>query len=292
MLTLSTKLQKLNKWFKQQGCVVVAYSGGVDSALLLYIGTQVLGTPHCHGLFADSCLVSKGAKSSCLAFAEKYKLSVHQVSLEPLGFPFFVQNQEDRCYICKKNIYTAFFKSIESGAILVDGTNCDDLAQHRPGFQALTELGVATPFLDCQITKFDVRSMSYHLGLSSWAKLSESCLATRVERDSMIDKETLIRIDQLEQDLHFLGLTGCRVMPRKHDLLLTVHTGQFEQIFASNMAQSIYDIAGRYGFAKVFLDLFEREGILPSLLEYIGFEGKVAPKKQFLDYFNNMSGIW
>ncbi len=285
------KFHSLTHWFKQQDSVTVAYSGGVDSALLLYLGSQILGDKQCRGFFADSCLMSREARHSCLSFAKTYHLDVHTIPLDPLDFQGFKRNQADRCYICKFQTYQVFIKRLPPQSLLVDGTNCDDLHRDRPGFKAVKLLGVATPYLDCQVSKSDIRSLSYHLGLPTWDKLSDSCLATRVNVGSGITKKQLHVIDQLESEFHHIGLGGCRVTTRKDAIFLTVRTGQRALCLDPGFDQSVRDICQRFNFSKVFLDLSEREGILPLLLDYIGFAGDNGPAKQLITYFNKMSGI-
>jgi uncharacterized protein len=287
---LSDKLHCLTLWFKQHPQVAVACSGGVDSALLLYIGTQVLGQ-QCTGLLAESCLMSKQARTACLDFARRYNLVLQPVEVKPLKYKSFKENRKDRCYICKKQTYNMLLKYIRPKTILVDGTNSDDLNKDRPGFAALAELGVATPFLDCNISKFAIRSLSYHLGLTTWDQLSESCLATRINSGNVITTVQLQYLEKIEADLQQIGLTGCRVRLCDQTLFLTVHTGQLKQISEQNLFKRITTIGRDYEFTKVFLDLFEREGILPSLLDYIGFVDNIAPSKRFLNHFNNMSGL-
>ncbi len=288
---LFLKLQSLCDWFKQQDSVAVAYSGGVDSSLLLYIGTKVLGGKRCRGFFGDSCLIGGTARASALAFANQHNLTLQRFKLDPLADPRLVENSEKRCYICKKNTYGSFCAELKKSEVLLDGTNLDDLKMDRPGFQVLQELRVATPFLDCEISKFAIRSLSYHLGLSTWDKLSDSCLATRVKAGSPIVASTLLRLDQIGMELHHLGLEGCRVQIHGQELFLTVHTGQIKQTLNNDIFKQVKGIGKSYNFTKVFLDLFEREGILPSLLDYIGFEADTAPQKQFLGHFNDMSGF-
>ena len=287
---LAHSLQRLCTWFKKQDRVVIAYSGGVDSALLLYVATRVLGREGCRGFFADSCLIGTDAKKSAIAFAGEHHLTLETCPVEPLQYPHFSQNSGSRCYICKKQTYRLFLSRLDLGEILVDGTNLDDLNADRPGTQALEELKVATPYLECKISKYGIRALSYHLGLSTWCKLSDSCLATRVTQGSPLNLKILLEIDTLESALHLMGFAGCRVQVRNRDLFLTLHTSQIEQILVNDMLKQVQDLATRYNFGKVFLDLFEREGILPSLLDYIGFEGDSAPQKRFQSHFNNMSG--
>lgn len=280
----------LVRWFKQQEHVTIAYSGGVDSALLLYLGTQILGRNHCSGLFADTCLISEGGRQSCLAFAQSHQLDVLPVPLKPLHFQNFKRNAADRCYICKLQTYRTFIAQLPGQSVLVDGTNCDDLHRERPGFQAVKELGVSTPYLDCKVSKFAIRSLSYHLGLSTWDKLSDSCLATRVKKGSVITKKQLHLIEQLESAFHYIGLHGCRVTTRNNTVLLSVCTGQRSLCSERGMQRDLNEISKGFDFSKVFLDLSEREGILPSLLDYIGFTSDKGPAKQLITYFNKMSG--
>jgi uncharacterized protein len=289
--SLTDHLQTLSHWFsRQQSPIVVAYSGGVDSALLLYLGTKILGRERCRGFFADTCIIGSNSRLDCMEFAKRYQLEVKAIELFPLNDPQFVKNDAHRCYICKHNTYSAFSEKLPASTVLVDGTNTNDLSNDRPGFRAVKELAVATPYLDCHIGKDIIRSLSYHLGLTTWCTLSESCLATRIQQNTPITTKLIHNINSIQQELHGFGFTACRIQIAKQTLAITVHTGQIKLILDNNILKQVQNMGKRLNFTKVFLDLFEREGILPSLLDVIGFEGDRAPQKQFLTHFNNMSG--
>ncbi|MEN8256491.1 MAG: ATP-dependent sacrificial sulfur transferase LarE [Thermodesulfobacteriota bacterium] len=255
-------LSALEEWFSTKQKVAVAYSGGVDSSLLLFLGSKVLGR-NCVGLFADSPLVARHQVEAAKSFAKQFGLVLEERIFSPLDLPGFSENKKNRCYICKKSLYHTLEKSLEPGWHLVDGTNLDDNPDERPGFQAIQELGVATPFLDCRINKKQIRDISRTLGLSSWNKPSDSCLATRIPRHCRLSREILQKVEDAEEILHNFGFDGVRAKLHGDEILLTFKEGDLERALILEVAKNIRKKMMGCSFSKVFLDLSERPGILP-----------------------------
>jgi uncharacterized protein len=252
----------LEEWFATKEKVAVAFSGGVDSSLLFFVGSRVLSS-NCRGFLAQSPLVASHQIQAARDFAGHYNLALEESEFSPFQLKGFADNNSDRCYICKKGLYEYFRTLLAPGWHLADGTNLDDNPDERPGFQALTELGIATPFLDCGINKKQIRDLSRSLGLSTWDKPSDSCLATRIPGHISLTGKGLQKVEDVEAALRALGFEGMRAHLQGDAILLTFREGDFERAATLEMRNNIQKKMTEFNFSKVFLDLSERPGILP-----------------------------
>lgn len=248
---------------RNYGRIAIAFSGGVDSSLLLKIAHDTLGD-NTLALFADSVLQTAKERQNALDMAKAIGAPVEYVEFSPLSIPEFISNKPTRCYYCKKNIFSAFLSLAgqKNFPLLADGTNLDDLKLERPGMQAVIELGVKSPLADAGLTKHEIRQLSQHLGLSTWNKPSASCLATRIEPHTPITIERLALINLAEGALHELGYQGCRVRLSGTAFVVELAAGDISLAARNNDLPHIRDFLISLGAKKVFLDLLERESIL------------------------------
>lgn len=196
----------------------VAFSGGADSSLLLKAAIDVFGvdTP---AFFANSILQTETDLINAVQTAEQIGATLQIVEISPLQWPEFVANSRDRCYFCKKKVYSLLINLLPEGnMVLFDGTNLDDLTQDRPGRRAIQELGVLTPFVEAGLAKADIRRLGAHFDLPTWNRESASCLATRIPVDTKITERKLYNIARYEKILSALHFAGCRVRLRGDDL--------------------------------------------------------------------------
>ena len=205
-------LQTLKKYTR----IAVAFSGGVDSTFLLFAAINALGAKNVLPLYAATPLNSQTSKDESrqvfsINFPHIKKLN--EVIVNPLVWQDIVTNDKNRCYYCKRGLYTVFQQIMaENGyEILADGTNCDDLGEIRPGLQAVRELQVATPLAAVGLNKSEIRRLAAHFRLSNCDLPSNSCLATRVPCDTPLTEKTLRTIEFAEDFLHNHGFLGCRV---------------------------------------------------------------------------------
>lgn len=240
MFTASTeqhaKLDALKEHLKALGCVCVAYSGGVDSTFLVKVAHDVLGekafalTNHC-SLYP----LREHAESVDFARNEGFEQTV--VSLDPLQLPEFQDNPPDRCYHCKKALFSRLQAMaddiarnkgvIATGehATLIDGSNLSDLDDYRPGHKAVVELGVVSPLQQAQLTKQDIRDLSHELGLPTWNKPSYACLASRFPYGTHITAELLERADKAEQLMMDAGFRTVRARVHENGTLARIEVG-------------------------------------------------------------------
>ncbi len=220
---LKNKLARLQELLQAYGKVAVAFSGGVDSTLLLRVACDTLRPENVTALHAVSSLIPEQdlLKAKALVTGpEGIGCPYRAVQVFPLHWPEFVVNSEQRCYCCKKKIYSAFHEEIrEDGhsvtpecsrrfAYLLDGTHIDDLQEHRPGLQAIRELSVETPLAQAGLNKLEIRSLAKNMGLPNWNQPSNSCLATRIPFHQKITLPLLERIAKAEQFLQNRGFMG------------------------------------------------------------------------------------
>jgi uncharacterized protein len=181
--------------------IIVAFSGGVDSSLLAYLAKKY--SKDMVAITVDSILNPGDDVSEAKKFAELYKVPQIIITKEPLKNKAFVHNPKNRCYICKKDIFTSILKiKDEKGFdIIIDGSNTDDLGDYRPGLQALNEMNIISPYIKCNINKQEIREVSNHFNLPTHSKPSGACLASRIPYNEEITEKKLLMIKQAEQFL-------------------------------------------------------------------------------------------
>lgn len=243
--------------------VAVAYSGGVDSTLLLHAAVQALGPEKVIAVHAVSCLNGSRQRHQALSlfravFADKVEL--RQIAVEPLAWEEFVANTDRRCYFCKKRLYRRFITEFSTCCRrqLVDGTNADDMLQHRPGIQAIRELQVRTPLLDAGLNKAEIRSLAHQAGLPNYAQLANSCLATRIETGRRIEADLLQRIDQAEDFLQRSGFPGSRFRLVQKGIHLELRYSDVERFRHGDIRRAFQACVADLGFGFNLINITGR----------------------------------
>lgn len=201
--------QILNKY----DSLCVAYSGGVDSDLLLHIAVQTLGKDHVLALIGTGVMMAQKDQKEAIALAEQSGAKWELVEVFPLEISEFATNQKNRCYHCKKHLMKKIKDHAQSLGfpVVADGKNADDGMQYRPGAQACTELGIISPLCDAGIGKKEIRLMAKEQHLSTWNKSSNSCLATRFPYGVSLTKERLNQAEQAELLFSSCNIPNIRV---------------------------------------------------------------------------------
>lgn len=212
---LADKAERLARWFEPGRSVLVAFSGGVDSALVAYAAVRMLGPDRVRSVIADSPSLPRRELEAALAFSGRHGIPLEIVPTGELNRPGYVANDGDRCYHCKQELYTVM-EALDGGdgAILVlNGTNAEDPGEWRPGLAAAEEHRVRSPLLECGFTKEDVRELSRSLGLETWDKPALPCLASRIPYGREVTPE---RLEQIEAAENVLWEAGFRVFRVRH----------------------------------------------------------------------------
>ena len=242
----------LEQFFQENPRCALGFSGGVDSAYLLYAGVKA--GADIRPYFIKTVFQPAFELADAKKLAAGLGVEVTVLELDALADPRMAANPADRCYYCKQNLFrTLKERAIADGyPVLLDGTNASDEAGDRPGMRALTELSVRSPLRECGLTKAEIRARSREAGLFTWDKPAYACLATRVPTGETITAETLARVEGAEDALFRLGYTDFRVRVFHGAARLQLPRGQMER--AVREAESIQAALKPY-FTPILLDL-------------------------------------
>jgi uncharacterized protein len=209
---LDEKYYRLRKYLEGMGSVLLAFSGGVDSALLLAVGREALGE-EITAVTVNSPLHPKSLLDNAQRMAARLRANHVVIETDELKNDEFTSNPPERCYLCKHDRFSRLIEIAAREGIseVVEGSQLDDTSDYRPGMEAARELSVGSPLLEIGFYKYEVRALSRELGLSSWNMKPSSCLATRIPYGEEITREKLSVIDQGEQYLMDLGVNQFRL---------------------------------------------------------------------------------
>ena len=251
---LHQKYQALKDNLKSLGGVVIAFSSGVDSTFLLKTAHDVLGDRSL-AVTARSCSFPKRELTEAADFCKQHNIRHIVIDSEELSVEGFAQNPKNRCYLCKRELFTKILNVAKENGLpyVAEGSNLDDNGDYRPGLTAVAELGIKSPLREANLTKSDIRQLSKELDLPTWNKQSFACLASRFVYGETITEEKLSMVDKAEQRLLDLGFHQVRV--RIHGTIARIEVDPSEFAKILNAAAELNAYFQQLGFTYVTLDL-------------------------------------
>lgn len=254
--TLHTKYANLKKVFHDLGSVVVAFSGGVDSTVVLKVAVDMLGESAKAVISASPTLPAselEDAHRLCRAIG----VPLQVVETDQLKIEAFVRNDATRCFHCKTDLYQLLscIRDSVGFQVIVDGTNMDDMGEDRPGIQAGKQLGVRSPLLEAKCHKSDIRQLAQALGLANWNKPAAACLSSRITRGIPITKSALSRVEQAENVLLGEGFTQVRVRLNRETARIEVDPSEITMLTEPARRIRVNKALKEIGFQAVTVDL-------------------------------------
>lgn len=270
------KLKELKQILTNMQSVLIAYSGGVDSTFLLKVAQEVLGDKVL-AVTELSPVYPSEETGQAKTLAQEFGVRHEFLETQELSNSEFVNNPKDRCYWCKKELFTDLLKIAQKNNLnyVLDGTNFDDLDDFRPGMRAASELGVRSPLKEARFTKDEIRRFSKKLGLPTWNKPSFACLASRFPYGMKISKENLDKVDKAERFLRNSGITQVRV--RQHDNIARIEVLEDElpKLMEPQLRKQLIRYFKQLGYAYITVDLEGyRSGSMNEVLKEIGNDEK------------------
>ncbi|MGC4088705.1 MAG: ATP-dependent sacrificial sulfur transferase LarE [Polyangiaceae bacterium] len=251
-----TKLDHLATLLRQLGSVLVCYSGGIDSALVLAVAARELGG-RAIGMTAVSASLPASERADATRIARELGAEHRLVESNEILRPGYVQNGPDRCFHCKSELYDIARDRAQAWGLsaIVNGTNTDDLGDYRPGLQAARDAGVKSPLVDAGFSKADVRAVARLLSMPEWDKPAAACLSSRIPYGSQVTAERLAQIGGFEAELRALGLRQVRV--RWHDSIARIELPleDLSRLLEPGVRETALAAGKRHGFAYVTLDI-------------------------------------
>jgi len=248
----------LQAWLTGHGSALLGFSGGVDSAYLACVAVETLGPAHFLAVIGVSASYPAEQWQTARAVAARFDIPVREIATDELSDPSYAANPVNRCYFCKSELWSqlAPIATAEHLAVVIDGTNADDLGDHRPGARAAAEIGVRSPLADLGFSKEDVRALSRARGLATWRQPSSPCLSSRIPYGTPVTTERLAQVERAERALRALGIAG-DLRVRHHGALARVELSPelIDAWLAPAASARLRDSVAAAGFARVALDL-------------------------------------
>jgi pyridinium-3,5-biscarboxylic acid mononucleotide sulfurtransferase len=265
---IAEKASRLHAGLTELGRVLVAYSGGIDSAYLTWAAHRALGDKML-AVIADSPSLARTQLADALAFAQEQQIPVEVTTTSELERPEYARNDGQRCFQCKDELFTVMeeLRAARGFDIIAYGVNLDDQGDFRPGQAAAKQHHVAAPLLEAGLTKQDVRELAREAGLRLWDKPASACLSSRIEYGRPVTREALATVERGEDSMRGLGFRQFRVRHHGEIVRIEIDREELNRALNPEMAAQFTAIFKQLGFKFVTLDLEGfRSGSMNTLL--------------------------
>lgn len=253
---IQAKYRRLKGILEEMGSVLVAFSGGVDSSFLLKTAHEVL-RDEVFAVIASSETYPEKEKEEAIKIAQYLNVRYKIIRTLELENPDFVNNSPQRCYFCKRVLFSRLKEIAEDEGIscVIDGANLEDTGDYRPGSIAAEELGIRSPLKEARFIKSEIRELSKQLGLPTWNKPSMACLASRFPYYMRIDMKSLKRVSQAEDFLRALGFSQIRVRHHGQIARIEIEPKEFPEIMEKGVREKIVKTLKKLGYTYITIDL-------------------------------------
>ncbi len=279
--SLDEKVARLHQTVASSGRLLIAYSGGVDSAFLAWTAHQVLGD-RMRAVIADSASLARTQLQDALAFAREHSIPLQVVETRELENPDYARNDALRCFHCKDELFTILEQYCVDHKFdaLAYGLNADDQGDFRPGQQAARQHRVLAPLLEAELTKNEIRELARQAGLRLWDKPASACLSSRIEYGRPVTVEALQAVEQGEDALRALGFRQFRVRHHGEIVRIEIAREELSRALTTEMAGELAATFKGLGFKFVTLDL---EGFRSGSMNQLLSPGELLRRKNLRD---------
>lgn len=257
------KLRKLEQWFAERKGSIVAFSGGIDSTLLLYLARLWQGREGAIGVISDSESLKRKDFELAQSICRQFDIILEVIETRELDDQRYAENPVDRCFFCKEHLYTDLqaISSKYAGFPVLNGTNADDFGDYRPGMKAATLYEIASPLAECGVNKEEIRELARHFGLPNWDKPASPCLSSRIPYSHSITRKKLVEIERAEEVLNNFGFEDVRVRHYGDHGKIEVRKEELPRLL--EMQDSVVEKIREIGFPEVVID---EEGMVSGKL--------------------------